>query len=170
MFKKIKDNISFKLARQLYFAFIYSRFKYGIEVYGNCSKTLMNKLQIVQNRLLKFLLKKSPSTRTHDLHYEIKILKLNDLFEFSLARLVHDCLNGNSPPSFSNYFTFRQTGYNTRRSNTLTIPRSKLVVGQSRVEVKGAKIWNEIEGTITSLSNKNSFKHALMNRYLIQYN
>ena len=33
IFKNIKENVSFKLARQLYFSFIYSRLKYGIEVY-----------------------------------------------------------------------------------------------------------------------------------------
>ena len=170
MFKKIKDHISFKLARQLYFAFIYSRLKYGIEIYGNCAKTLMKKLQIVQNKLLKFLFKKGPLTGTDELHHEIRILQLKDLFEFSLAKLVHDCLNDNCPPSFSNYFQFRPPSLLSRVMDTLTIPKSKKGVGQSRVECKGAKIWNKTDKSITSLPNRNSFKKTLMDSILAKYN
>ena len=37
IFNHVKTIISKKIARQLYFAFIHSRIKYGIEVFGDCA-------------------------------------------------------------------------------------------------------------------------------------
>ena len=37
IFNKVEYRVTNKLARELYFAFIYSIIKYGIELYGNCS-------------------------------------------------------------------------------------------------------------------------------------
>ena len=169
IFKNIKENISFKLARQLYFAFIYSRLKYGIEVYGSCSKTQMNKLQIVQNRLMKFLFRKPRMTSTNELHHEIKILKLNDLHDFSILQLVHNCLNKKCPLTFAEYFKKKASGHNTRQAKKLTIPGARLSGGQSRVQYKGVKLWNTTDDSIVSIKNINSFKKALTNRYITQY-
>ena len=44
------------MMRQLYYAFIYSRIKYGIELYGISSASNMNKVQVIQNKLLKISL------------------------------------------------------------------------------------------------------------------
>ena len=56
IFNRLITFVSMKIARQLYFAFVFSRIKCRIEVYGNCSDTLCSKLQTMQNKLLKLLL------------------------------------------------------------------------------------------------------------------
>ena len=43
IFNHIKTDVSRKIARQLYFAFIHSRIKYDIEVFGDCAKEYMKK-------------------------------------------------------------------------------------------------------------------------------
>ena len=43
-------------ARNIYFALIYSRINYGIEVYGKCAASYMSKIQTLQNKLMKMLL------------------------------------------------------------------------------------------------------------------
>ena len=53
IFNQIKNKVTSKLSRELYFAFIYSKIKYAFEVYGNCSSTNMNNSQILQNKLIK---------------------------------------------------------------------------------------------------------------------
>ena len=57
IFNQIKHKVTTKIARKIYYAFIYSRIKFGIEVYGNCSETKINKIQTIQNQLLKLILK-----------------------------------------------------------------------------------------------------------------
>ena len=49
IFNQLKDYVSNHLARKLYYAFVYSNISYGIEVYGSCSDTSLDKLQAIQN-------------------------------------------------------------------------------------------------------------------------
>ena len=53
IFYNIRKQISQKLCHTLYHAFIFSRIQYGIEVYGTACKTILNQLQVTQNKLLK---------------------------------------------------------------------------------------------------------------------
>ena len=68
IFNPIKNKVTSKFSRELYFVFIYSKIKYAIEGYGNCSSTNMNKIQILQNTLMKMLLKLDRWTSTNYLH------------------------------------------------------------------------------------------------------
>ena len=55
IFNQLKDYVSNQSARKLYYAFVYSNISYGIEVYGSCSDTSLDRLQDIQNKLLKLL-------------------------------------------------------------------------------------------------------------------
>ena len=47
-----KDYVSAKPATKIYYSFAYSRINYGIEFYGSCAKTSLERVQILQNKLL----------------------------------------------------------------------------------------------------------------------
>ena len=57
IFNHVKTIISKKIARQLYFAFIHSRIKYGIKVFGDCANEYLQKLQVTQNKFSKTIVK-----------------------------------------------------------------------------------------------------------------
>ena len=76
IFNHVKHFVSKQIARQLYFSFIYSRINYGIEVYGSCADEHLSKLQVMQNKLLKLLLKLDYHTSTNLLHFYMALLKL----------------------------------------------------------------------------------------------
>ena len=131
---------------------------------GTSSKTNMNKLQILQNRLLKFLFNKPLLYPTNQLHNEIIILKIKNLFDFSVSLFVHDCLQGKVPEPLSNYFKYKVTRYPQRQGQIgkLDIPKSRISIGQARVKSIGATIWNKIDLSISSVNDKNKFKVALL--------
>ena len=58
MFNRIKLFLTRQLCRNLYYAFIYSKIQYCIEIYGSCSTNLLSKVQTLQNKLLKLLTRK----------------------------------------------------------------------------------------------------------------
>ena len=60
-----------RIARQLYFVFINSRINYDIDVYGHCAGEHLSKLQTLQNKLLKRLLKLDRHTFTNQLHHDL---------------------------------------------------------------------------------------------------
>ena len=79
IFNHVKHFVSKRIAGQLYFSFIYSRINYGIEAYGSCADEHLSKLQVMQNKLLKLLLKIDYRTSTSLLHYNMALLKFADI-------------------------------------------------------------------------------------------
>ena len=148
IFNKVKYFVTSKLARQLYFAFIYSRINYGIEVYGVCAKSLMQKLQILQSKLLKLLLRLDSRTSTNKLHKELNILKVQDVYKVNILHFVNTCLNGNCPEIFEMYFSFHQPLYSTRSQGTLAIPRSRTTLGSLSSTIRGPNLWNTTNNNI----------------------
>ena len=94
IFNQMKDKVTSKFSREPYFSFIYSKIKYTIEVYGNCPSTNMNKSQILQNKLMKILLKLDKRTSTDYLHKMLKICKVNDIYVCCLLNFANDVLCG----------------------------------------------------------------------------
>ena len=115
IFNQLKDYVSAKLARQKCYSFVYSRINYAIEVYGSCWETSLSRVQVLQNKLLKLLLRLHPLTSTNTLHNRMKILKIRDIFELQLLIFVYRNLQGDCPPSLKNYFNRRNTTRNIRQ-------------------------------------------------------
>ena len=67
MFRGVYQNSSITL--------FYSRIQYGTEAYGSCAKETISKLQIMQNKLLKLLLKWDRRTPTDLVHKGLSLLK-----------------------------------------------------------------------------------------------
>ena len=74
----------------IYYTMIYSRIKYGICAYGFAKKENMDKVQILQNKLLKVLLEKKWRTPTNELHNKLDILLVNDIFLQEISSFVHN--------------------------------------------------------------------------------
>jgi len=63
IFYRIRHRLSCELLKMLYFAFIHSHLSYGVEAYGNSYQTCMNRLIVVNNKILRIL--QNQSLRTH---------------------------------------------------------------------------------------------------------
>ena len=163
IFNHIKHIVTRPVARQLYFAFIYSRVSYGIEVYGSCSQTLLATLQILQNKLLKLVLRLDYRTATNVLHRDLHLLKVCDIQKVKILCFVNNCLLKNCPDIFNGYYTERETEYNLRNRG-LNVPRTRTINGSLSVYVHGAKLWNGIPESIKQHRHQLNFK-----KYLIKY-
>ena len=101
IFNHINSFIMSHIARQLYFAFINSRINYGIEVYGHCANEYLSKLQILQNKLLKLLLKLDRSTSTNQLHCDLSV---SDIHDVNMLCFVNNCRATRCLETFCNYY------------------------------------------------------------------
>ena len=121
VFFNIRSYMPEKLRKTLYYAFIYSRIQYGIEVYGSAAKTIINQLYVTQNKLLKVLFNKHYRYHTNNLYRELKLLKSEDIFNSLLLQFVHRTVRNNCPKPFKDYFKTRETvhGFDTRNKNDL---------------------------------------------------
>ena len=123
-----------KLTKQLYYSFVYSRIAYGIEVYGSCNTTLLAKVQVMQNKLLKILYNKDRRYSTNALHHELKLLQVKDIHELLLLKFIHTVLNGNPVKRYEAYFIKRRQthDYETRHADDIQTAKCKTTYGKQR--------------------------------------
>ena len=161
IFNHLKDYVSNQLARKLYSASVYSNISYGIEVYGSSSDTSLDRLQVIQNKLLKLLLRLDPYTSINLLHSELNILKVKDLYDMSLLLIVHASLQGDCPADVKNWFVRRNSAYNTRQTGYLEYRRARLDLGTSRVQYHASELWNILSDVIKNIPCRKYFKRSL---------
>ncbi len=142
-FKIIKGHVTKPCKTQLYFAYIYTKILYGLEVYGHTSRGNMNKIQVLQNKCLKTLYQKDWFTHTNDLHKELNVLKVEDIFKHFMVELVYKQRNNLLPDVFDSYFKPRNEIHNLQNCNAhkFNVIRVKNNYGKSSLKYKGAKIY-----------------------------
>ena len=106
MFYSIRNLLTDDLKRQLYFSMVYSRIIYGIVIYGVCRNSLMKKIQVLQNKLLKVLYKLPFRTDTDVLHSNLDILKVKDIYKYQAQKFVYETVNKKIIPQFHDYYVF----------------------------------------------------------------
>ena len=159
IFNHIKSFITSRIARQLYFAFINSRISYGIEVYGHCADEYLSKLQILQNKLLKLMLKLDRRTSTNQLHRNLSLLKVADIHTVSVLCFVNNCRAARCPETFCNYYQVRQTERELRNKDHLDVPWARTDMGLSSCNIKGARLWNENFPAVNTYLYKKMFQN-----------
>ena len=92
----------------IYFAFVHSHLAYGIELYGNGNTYTnhLNKLMVLNNKLLCILQNAPRDTPVVKLYANFNTLTVPELHIYQIQKFVHDCVyhQNKLPPIFSNYF------------------------------------------------------------------
>ena len=168
IFNHIKHLASTKVVRQLYFAFVHSKIKYGIEVYGNCTNEALQKIQIIQNKLLKLLLNVDRMTPTKLIHSRLQILTIKDIQNSNIISFVNSCIQQRCPSQFNSYFTSRTSVYPIRNLG-LEVSRSRTVMGSLSLKIIGANMWNSFPDQLRSLGHQKNFRKHVAKYYLTAY-
>jgi hypothetical protein len=155
----------------LYYAYIYSKIQYGIEAYGRATMTSLKKVQTQQNRALKILYNKDYFTPTLQLHRDIKILLVRDIYKLSIAKFVYKQRNQMLPNIFENHFTENSSihYHNTRQQSKLHVKYHKNKYGQLKTQYQGTIIWNAIPENIQCSTSIKSFSKNVKQLYLKPY-
>ena len=106
-------------------------------------KSNLSKIQVLQNRILKILFNKDWFTPTPDLHRELGLLQVKDIFFQSILNFVYKQKNGLLPEIFDDYFKTRNQihNINTRQANKIDVFKSRTNIGYNRVH---AVNWSKI--------------------------
>lgn len=173
IFYKLRWKLSSAVLRILYFAFVYPHLLYGVEVYGNCYRSHIDKLIILNNKLLRIIQNKPMKTHVSQLYRNFDTLPLPELHQFQLLCLVHKYLHCSNklPAVFSNYFTLNQDvhDYNTRSTGNLHLTRVRTLRGARNIKFKASQLWNNIPDTLKSIQTVRMFKKCLK-QYLLNNN
>ena len=131
-----------------------------MEVYGSCSSTNIEKIQIMQNKLIKLLLRLRRMTPTSQLHMHLNILKVSDIYKSNVLSFVNEILSGSSY-NFKNYFILKNNQYDVHRKGQLNVPPCRTQICNKAVWGFGAFLWNRLEKCMLHYL----FKHVLRNSF-----
>ena len=177
--KKINSKLSFlyrqgkyldtRLRRLLCNALIQPHFDYGCTSwYPLINKRLKSKLQVAQNKCIRFCL--NLSTRSHISHEEFKNinwLPTKDRVEQCIALNVFKYWKKTAPSYVYDLYTPSFNLYNTRRSQmALDIPLKKTSLGQKSMSFLGPSIWNKLNISLKSVATASSFTHSFKKHIL----
>ena len=164
---KTRKYLSTKTLKLIYHSLAGSYLQYGISAWSNCSSTMLNKLQSMQNKIIRCMTFSQPHSNI-DTHYtRLKILKISELKFYETAKFMHSVYNNRMPLAFQDYFQEIDHTYETRtRTNIgyyLPFPRTER--GKKSLRYTAVHIWADIPHSFRDYPVK-LFKTSLKNYIL----
>ncbi len=149
--------------RTLYFSLIYPYLHYCILVWGSTYQSYLERVVLLQKRVIRIINKKEYDAHTSPLFKESMILKLNDIYLFCLGKFMYLTSKNSLPPCFKNLFLIisQVHSYNTRSSNQITIPFCRTKLRQFSVYYQGPVFFNSLDQNIRNAKSVYSFQSNL---------
>ena len=169
LFYSIRNFVNKNQVKIIYYSFIYSQIKYGITTFGFTDNNKIQRMQVLQNKLLKVLQAKNYRYSTNKLHNELEIIKVEDIAKLDAVTFIHNYFNNKLPPIFNNYFTLVRDihNINTRSSDQdIYFDTYKTKIGISSMKSIGAKTWNELNNNNKLIKNVKTFRKAIVKSIL----
>ena len=157
------DFLTPELRRLLCNALIQPHFDYALSAwYLNLNKGIKDKLQIMQNKCIRFCLKK-------EARYHIGLNEFATINWLPVNHRANQCFSSNAFKFFNNLspvymeqvFSRGDGNRTTRRSfQKLVLPLRKTVQGQRTLSYVGPCLWNQLPNEVKSCKTTNSLKHS----------
>ena len=151
-----KDCLTKTALKTIYYSLVYPNIQYGIIFWGATCKTLLDKIFVLQKRILRTVDKVSFLHHTGEIFHKLKILKIVDILKMESVKFIHKdlkCLN---------FFDFspRESvhSYNTRSRSSLDLPAPRMLPFYNSFCYTGIKTYNELPEEMKSLDSVEKFK------------
>ena len=157
----------------LYFSFIQPHLLYGLLAWESTSPSYLTNLQRLQNKALRIIFNSNSRASIILVYCKLRIIKISDMYNLELAKLMHQHSRNSLPSYFSTFFPKVSSIHNhstrTHSQNTLYLPKFSTLRPQKLTKYQGTKIWNSIP---INLRNQpfNKFKTIFKNQLLEDYN
>ena len=145
----------------IYNSFVNSKLSYCIEIWGNAPAVYLNKLFLMQKKIIWIINKKPFDHSTSELFQKSKILTIRKIYELRVLIHAH-----NTYQSITNTHNFM---YNTRNSFScnIPIPLFKTSSGQKTIEYQESALGNRLPLCVKQIENPIAFKKE-MKRHLLR--
>ena len=134
--------------------------------YSSLGKSMKKKLQIMQNKVIRFILDLGPRTRiTCDILESVNMLHTSDRVTQLRLNHVFNIFNGNAPTYLNQHFV-RNDGITRAATNmNYLVPRVGSQ-GSSNFYYNAILDWNSLPVPIKQISSKPTFKEAVKSHLL----
>jgi hypothetical protein len=146
--------------RQLYFSFLYPYINYCLIIWGKTAATTINPIFVLQKRAIRIIRNIRGKDSTKIAFKELKILRLPELYTFSVLTFMYKFKNHLLPITFDNFYVENSAFHNypTRQASNLRNPRTHSNLASSFIKNTGASIWNKYSPYLTHCMKFGLFK------------
>lgn len=139
--------------KTIYYSLVESHLTYGILAWGGVGKTILNKLIVVQKRILKIMIKKDVTYPSNTLYKETSLMDPRQLFFYHSNIYQHKTQTN---------LKKNEHTYNTRNKNyTYLPPRMQKTIGQKSYSYISSRLYNHLPNEIQDIFSQSSFKKQL---------
>ena len=153
---------------QLYNSFIYPYRNYCIVVWGNTCDSFLLPLIRLQKKAMRILKGAKKLDHTEPIFKELQVLKLREIYVYSLQLVLFKFHHKQLPGVFENYFKTNSAFHNhsTRHANLLHVPLLKTKQASISVRRNGVRVYNHYYGLIDMKCSIATYKFHLKKNIL----
>ena len=168
---KARKKLNKAVLLNLYYSFAYPYFIYFNHVWGNTYRTNLNKMVVLQKKLIRIVTCSPYRAHSKPLLAANKVLSVHELNVYIVGIFMYKYCNDDVPDIFNDFFQGNSELHNriTRQSNDLHVQFARLDVRKFSLKIHGATTWNEIPMYIKLASSVDVFKQMLR-KHLIDMN
>lgn len=159
IFYKINSYIPEKNLINLYYSFFYPFILYCNIVWGGCTQNHLNKILLLQKRIVRIITKENYLAHTDPLFKRTGILKITDLHTYLCAIEAFKTFK-------SQGFNYLDHPYDTRHRNKPVPTMQRLTTAKKSLSHSLPQTWNSLPDTIKEAKSLNVFK-KLCREYLL---
>jgi len=169
---KIKHSLSKNTLTMLYYSLVYPYLTYCGLVWGKASPTTLQKIVVLQKRVIRTIHLCKYLEHTPPLFKSSKILPFCELYVYLCSIFVFKCLKNMFPPDFNsalNPFTFSLQSINSTRSSSdgkYVVPYARTKLRQNFLSIQSIKMYNEFILPLNLINQINTvmrFKKVIRN-------
>ena len=160
-----------------YYSLTHPHLLSGLSIWGSTYPIYLTKLQQLQNKAIRIISKSCIKTPITSQFFKLSVLKIHELSEFEIAKLMHQHSRGMLPSIFYSFFQ-KLSNKHTRQTRATTnhnlhTPKYSTNRSQKAVKYQGAKLWNSLSVELRNQSFskfKQNYKLILRNKYRQHFN
>lgn len=160
LLKRISKRLTFPTKKIVYNTIISPNFEYCSTLYLNCTKEKLSKLQLLQNRAMRIILKCDYRTHRIDMLNDLGWMSISQRIRYNTLVMIFKINHGLVPPYMHNNITLNSDihSYNTRNRNNFRLPLPKTEQVKFNIFYYGLKMFNELPSQMKNIDSLNVFK------------
>ena len=156
----------------LYYALIHPHLSFSLPIWGSTYPTYIQKLQRLQNKAIRITSNVSRKNSATPLYKKYGVLKLADLFNHEMAKIMYQFSKQSLPSHLNCLFDPLSTAHErcttSKTKQNLYIPKFSTSRCQNSFKYQGSKIWNSVTTDLkqqTFRKFKINYKNLLLESY-----
>ena len=146
---KVRNFLSKDIIMLIYHSLVGQKLRYGLICWATASQFLLNKVNVVHNKIVRYLTFSKACANAGPLYRELKVLPLRILTELEWGKYMYKFQNKMLPEAFDCYFKRPSHQHATRYAKTnFEQTRIKNAKEKSLLKVIGPKKWTTIPSNI----------------------